>query len=80
MSYNEEITSRDNEELEKFQNVENGTQILETLVVKEEESISPEPHEKTNDEVVKTIPEITLWVVMHEEVKNEKKNPNFRGG
>ena len=74
LSYNEEITSRDNEELEKFQNVENDAQILETLVVNEEESTSPELHEKTNDEVVKTIPEMTFWVPMHEEVKNKKEN------
>ena len=55
LSYNEEITSRDNEQLEKFQNVENDAHILETLVVNEEDSTSPELHEKTNDEVVKTI-------------------------
>ena len=47
LSYNEEITLRDNEKLEKFQNVENDAQILETLVVNEEESTSPELHEKT---------------------------------
>ena len=41
LSYNEEITSRDNEELEKFQAVENDAQIFETLVVKEEEPTSP---------------------------------------
>ena len=81
LSYNEEITSRDNEELEKFQVVENDAQIFETLVVKGDEPTSPESHEKTNDKVVKTIPEMTLWVPMHEKVKNEKKkNPNFRGG
>ena len=75
LSYNEEITSRDNEELEKFQNVENDAQILETLVVNEEESTSSELHEKTNDEVLKTIPEMTFWVPMHEEVKNKKETP-----
>ena len=73
LRYNEEITSRDNEELEKFQTVENDAQILETLVVNEEESTSPELHEKTNDEVVKTIMEMNFWVPMHEEVKNENK-------
>ena len=52
---NEEITSRDNEELEKFKTVENDAQILETLVLKEDEPTSPESHEKTNDEVVRTI-------------------------
>ena len=75
LSYNEEITSRDNEELEKFQNVENNAQILETLVVNEEMSTSLELHEKTNDEVVKTIPEMTFWVPMHEEVENKKETP-----
>ena len=77
LRYNEEITSRDNEELEKFQTVENDAQILETLVVKEDGQTSPESHEKTNDEVVKTIPEMTLWVPMYEEVKNENKTPTF---
>ena len=76
LRYNEEITSRGNEELEKFQTVENDAQILETFVVKEDESTSPESHEKTNDEVVKTIPEMTLLVIMHEEVKNERKKKN----
>ena len=57
---NEEITSRDNEELEKFQTVENDAQILETLVLKEDEPTSLESYEKTNDAVVKTIPKMTL--------------------
>ena len=60
LSNNEEITSRDNEELKKFQNLENDAQILETLVLNEEESTTPELHEKTNDEVVKTILEMTF--------------------
>ena len=78
LRYNEEITSKDNEELEKFQTVENDAQILETLVVKEDEPTSPESHEKINYEVVKTIPEMTLWVPMHEEVKNENKTPTSK--
>ena len=77
LRYNEEITLKDNEELEKFQIVENDAKILETLVVKEDEPTSPESHEKINDEVVKTIPGMTLWVPMHEEVKNENKTPTF---
>ena len=77
VSYNEEITSRDNEELEKFQIVENDAHIFETLVVKEDEPTSPESHEKTNAKVVKTIPEMTFWVPMHEEVKNEKNKPQL---
>ena len=60
--------------------MENDAQNFETLVVKKDESTSLESHEKTNDKVVKTIPEMTFWVPMHEEVKNEKKTPNFRGG
>ena len=57
-SYNEEITLRGNEELEKFQKVENDSQTLETLVVKEDEPTSPKSHEKIKDEVVKTIPKM----------------------
>ena len=61
LSYNEEIISRGNEELEKFQIVEIDVQILETLVAKEEkESTSPESYEKVKDEVVKTTSEMTL--------------------
>ena len=74
-SYNEEITSRGNEELEEFQSVENDAQILETLVVNEEKSTSSKLHEKTNDDVVKTILEMNFWVPMHEEVKNKKETP-----
>ena len=46
---------------------------LKDLVVKEDEPTSPKSHEKIKDEVVKTILEMTLWVAMHEEVKNEEK-------
>ena len=74
-SYNEEITSRGNEKLEKFLIVEYDAQILETLVVKEDEPIAPESREKKNDEVAKTIPEMTLSVAIHLEVKNEKMTP-----
>ena len=78
LSYNEEITSRGNEELKKRQRVENDAQILKDLVAKEEEeSTSPRSHEKIKDEVVKTIPEMTLWGEMHEELKNEKMTPIF---
>ena len=75
LSYNEEIASRDNEELEKFQIVENDTQILETFVVKEDESTFPKSHEKTNDDIGKTMSEMTLWDEMHEGLKNEKITP-----
>ena len=75
LSYNEEITSRDNEELKKFETVENDAQSLETLVVKEDEPTSLELHEKTNDEVGKTMPEMTVWGEMYEKLKNEKMTP-----
>ena len=72
LSYNEEITSRGNEELEKFQKVGNDGQTLETLVVKEDEPTSPESQEKIKDEVVKTIPEMAPWGEMHKELKIEE--------
>ena len=75
-SYNEEITSRGNEELEKLQRVENDAETLKDLVAKEEkESTSSESYEKVKDEVVKTMPEMTLWGEMHEGLKNEKMTP-----
>ena len=72
LSNNEKITSRGNEELEKFQKVGNDAQTLETLVVKEDEPTSPESHEKIKDEVVKTIPEMAPWGGMHKELKIEE--------
>ena len=72
LSYNEEITSRGNKEIEKVQIVENDAKTLKDLVAKEEkEPTSPESHEKTNDEVGKTMPEMTLWGEMYEGLKNE---------
>ena len=75
LSSNKEITSRGNEELEKFQTLENDAQTFETLVVKEDEPTSPESHEKINYEVVNTISEMALWGEMHEELKIEKMTP-----
>ena len=76
-SYNKEITSRGNEELEKLQKVEDDdAETSEDLVEKEEkESISLESYEKVKEEVVETFPEMTLWGEMHEELKNEKTIP-----
>ena len=75
-SYNEEITSRGNEELEKLQKVENDAETLKNLVAKEEkEPISLKSYEKVKDEVVKTMPEMTIWGDMHEGLKNEKMTP-----
>ena len=76
-SYNEEITSRGNEELEKLQKVEvDDAETSKQLVEKEEkESTSPESYEKVKEEVVETFLEMTLWGEMHEELKNEKTIP-----
>ena len=61
-SYNEEITSRGNEELEKLQKVEDDdAETLKDLVEKEEkESTYPKSYEKVKEEVVETFPEMTL--------------------
>ena len=75
LSYKEEIISRGNEELEKFQTMENDAQTLETSVVKEDKPTSPESHEKIKDEIVKTILEMVPWGKMHEGLKNEKMTP-----
>ena len=75
LSYNEEITLSGNEELKKFQTVENDTKILETLVVKEDEPTYLESHEKINDKVVTTIPEMGPWGEMYENLKKEKMTP-----
>ena len=50
--------------------MENDLETLKDLVAKEEkESTSPESYEKVKDEVVKTMPEMTLWGEMHEGLK-----------
>ena len=54
MSYNEEITSRGNEELEEFQTLENDAKNLETFVVKEDEPPSLKLHEIAREEFVET--------------------------
>ena len=75
-SYNEEITSRGNEELEKLKKVENDAETLKNLVAKEEKDpTSSKSYEKVKDEVVKTMPKMTIWGEMHEGLKNEKMTP-----
>ena len=75
-SYNEEITSRGNEELEKLQKVEHDAETLKNLVAKEEkEPTSLKSYEKVKDDVVKTMPEMTIWGDLHEGLKNEKMTP-----
>ena len=71
----EEENLSDNEELEKLQRLKNDAQILRTLVVKDDQPTFPKSHEKTNNEVVKTIREMATWGEMHEELKNEKMAP-----
>ena len=75
LCYNKEITSRGNGELEKFKKVENDAQALETLVVTKDEPTFPKSHEKIEDEVVKTIPEMAPWGEMQEELKIEELTP-----
>ena len=75
-SYNVEITSRGNEELEKLQRVENDVETSKDLVAKEEkESTSSKSYEKVKDEVVKTMLKMVLWDEMHEGLKIEKMTP-----
>ena len=78
LSYNEEISSRANEELEKLQRVENDAQTLKDLVVKEYEPTSLESHEKIKDDIVKTTSEMAPWGEILEELKNEKITPIFQ--
>ena len=61
-SYNEEITSRGNEEFEKLQKVEDDdVETSKDLVEKEEkESTSPESYEKVKEEIVETFLKMTL--------------------
>ena len=73
--YNEDITSRNDEELERLQRVENDAQEWKALVAKEDESTSPKSHERTREEVVKTIPEMAPWGEMYEEFKIMKVTP-----
>ena len=62
LNYNEDATSRSKDELEKIQNVEDDAKNSRIIVVKEDELNSSESHEKTKDEIVKTIPEMAPWV------------------
>ena len=47
---------------------------MKELVAKEKESTSLEPNEMS-EEVVETIPKMTLWGEVHKELKNEKMTP-----
>ena len=60
LSYNKDITSRNNEKLEKVTRGDDDAQDLKALVVMEDESSSPESHDTTKYEVLKTTLEMTL--------------------
>ena len=75
LSCTEDITLRNNEELEKLTSGDDDAQDLKALVVMEDEPTSPESHDTTKDEVLKTILKMAPWVDMHEELKIEKVTP-----
>ena len=75
LNYNEDITARNNEELEKITKVEDETQNLRVLVVKEDELTSLESHTMIKYEVLKTIPKMAPWSDMHEKIKIEELAP-----
>ena len=75
LSYNEDITSRNNEELEKLTRGDDDAQDLKALVVMEDELTSLESHDMTKDEVLNTISEMAPWGDMHEELKVEGVTP-----
>ena len=77
LSYNEDITSRNNE-LKKITRGDDDAQDLKALVVMEDEPTSLESDETTKDEVPETIMEMAPWGDMHEELKNEKMTPIFK--
>ena len=80
LSYNKDITLRNNEELEKLIRGDDDAQDLKALVVMEDEPTSPESHDTTKDEVLKAIPEMALWGDMHEELKIEEVTPMSKVG
>ena len=75
LSYNKDITSRNNEELDKLTKGDDDAKDLKAFVVMEDELTSPESHDTIKDEVLKTIPEMDLWGDMHEELKIEEVTP-----
>ena len=75
LHYNEDITLRNDKELEKLQRVENNAQEWKALVAKEDELTSSESNERTREEVVKTISEMAPWGEMYQEFKIVKVTP-----
>ena len=80
LSYNKDITLRNNEELEKLIRGDDDAQDLKALVVMEDEPTSPESHDTRKDEVLKAILEMALWGDMHEELKIEEVTPMSKVG
>ena len=74
LSYNEDITSSNDGELEKLQRVENDAQEWKTLVAKEDELTSPESHDMIK-EVVKTILMMAPRGEIYEDFDIEKVTP-----
>ena len=74
-SYNEVVTSRSKEELEKIIRGDDDVQDLKALVVMEDEPTSLESHDTTKDEVLRAIPKMASWGDMHEELKIEEVTP-----
>ena len=72
LSYNKDITSRNNKELEKLTRGDDDVQDLKALVLMEDEPTSPESHDTIKEEVLKAILEMAPWGDMHEELKIEE--------
>ena len=75
LSYNEDIASRNNEELEKLTRGDDDAQDFKALVVMEDEPTSSESHDMTKDKVLRNIPEMVQWGDMHEELNIEEIIP-----
>ena len=70
-----DITLKSGGELEKPQRVEDDAHELKELVTREDEPTSPESHDTTKYEVLKTILEMAPWGEMHEEFKIARFTP-----
>ena len=75
LSYNKDITSRNNKELEKLTRGDDDVQDLKALVLMEDEPTSPESHDTTKEDVLNAILEMAPWGDMHEELKIEEVTP-----
>ena len=75
VEHKEDVTLKSGGELEKLQRVEDDAQELKELVVREDELTSPESHDTTKDEVLKTIPKMAPWGEIHEVFKIARVTP-----